>query len=334
MSAETSRVTPPPRPARPILVPAGPRSDVFIILLGFAHRVARHPDLPHHRQYRQPAVAIGACSASSPSAQFLVVVSGGFDLVGRRHHGDVVAGVRFQCRPRRWRLLRCSPLALAAPCGLFNGLVITKGRVQPLIATLAMMGIARGLALSISEKSILVSDPGHRRAPRLRAASSRCPPWSGSRSPSSPRSGSPPRGQALHVFAVGGNEQTARLAGVPVDRVKIGVYTASGLLSGLTGIVLVIRSSSGVPLGGMGWELDTIAAIVIGGTNLFGGEGRLLRAMAGVLVYQMIANVMNLSGVDPFYQDIVRAAVIVVAVGLSMLRQRRAGRRILQRGRA
>ena len=133
----------------------------------------------------------------------------------------------------------------------------------------------------------------------------------------------------LHQQLVSTNEQTARLAGVPVGHVKIGIYAASGLLSGLAGIMLVIRSSSGVPLGGMGWELDTIAAIVIGGTNLFGGEGRLLRAMMGVLIYQMIANIMNLSGVDPYYQDIVRAGVIIAAVGYAMFRQRRADRRIL-----
>ena len=135
--------------------------------------------------------------------------------------------------------------------------------------------------------------------------------------------------QALHVYAVGGNEQTARLAGVRVNAVKLGVYSISGLLSGIAGVVLVIRSSSGVPLGGIGWELNSIASIVIGGVNLFGGEGSLLLAMAGVLIYQMIANIMNLAGVDPYYQNILRAAVIIVAVGLSILRQRAASRRMI-----
>jgi ribose/xylose/arabinose/galactoside ABC-type transport system permease subunit len=134
----------------------------------------------------------------------------------------------------------------------------------------------------------------------------------------------------MHVYSVGGNEATARLAGVHVRRVKLGVYVASGLLAGLAGVVLVVRSRSGVPLGGIGWELDTIAAIAIGGVNLFGGEGRLLRAMAGVLIYQMIANIMNLSGLDPFYQDIVRAGVIVAAVGISIFRQQRQSRRTIQ----
>lgn len=263
------------------------------------------------------------------TAQFLVVVSGGFDLsvAAVMALSSLVFAAMIEYGAGSAALLAIGAGSL---CGLFNGLVVAKGRVQPLIATLAMMGIARGLALSISEKSILVTDPV---VVALRGVSGiiSVPTmmwiavmvvgviWFNTTR------------QAKHLYAVGGNEQTARLAGVPVDRVKIGVYTTSGLLSGLAGVALVIRTSSGVPLGGMGWELDTIAAIVIGGTNLFGGEGRLLRAMMGVLIYQMIANVMNLSGIDPYYQDIVRATVIVAAVGYSMFRQRRAGQRILQR---
>lgn len=331
MSVETSRapMSPPsaPNPWRTL-----GQQDVFIILLGFA--IIASLAIPTFLTTGNIGnlLSQSALLGILATAQFLVVVSGGFDL-------SVAAVMAMSSLVFASNVgLGAGPAALLAvgaggACGVFNGLVITKGRVQPLIATLAMMGIARGLALSISEKSILVNDPvvaalrglgGVISVPTMAwiAVVILGALWLATTK------------QALHVYAVGGNEQTARLAGVPVDRVKIGVYTASGLLSGLTGVVLVIRSSSGVPLGGMGWELDTIAAIVIGGTNLFGGEGRLLRAMAGVLVYQMIANVMNLSGVDPFYQDIVRAAVIVAAVGLSVLRQRRAGRRILQRSRA
>ncbi len=261
--------------------------------------------------------------------QFLVVISGGFDLsvaavmalssVVLAHNAaiDLVPAALMG-------------MAVGLGCGLFNGLVVTIGRVQPLIATLAMMGIARGLAFSISERSILVRDPlletlrnsdigGFLSLPTMIwfAVVIVAAIWFRTTR------------QALHVYAVGGNEQTARLAGVAVNTVKLGVYAISGFLSGIAGVVLVIRSSSGVPLGGIGWELDSIASIVIGGTNLFGGEGRLMRAMAGVLIYQMIANIMNLAGVDPYYQNILRAAVIIVAVGLSILRQRAASRRMV-----
>jgi ribose/xylose/arabinose/galactoside ABC-type transport system permease subunit len=305
------------------------KQDVLLILIGFV--VVASLASP---AFLTPSNLTNLLSQSAllgilATAQFLVVVCGGFDLsvaavmalASLVFASNVGAGVGPAA---------VMALATGGACGLFNGLVITKGKVQPLIATLAMMGIARGLALSISEKSILVRDPV--------VAAIRSFSWvvtvptmvwfavvlvgmvwfATSR-------------QALHVYAVGGNEQTARLAGVRVDRIKIGVYMASGLLSGLAGLALVMRASSGSPLGGMGWELDTIAAIVIGGTNLFGGEGKLLRAMMGVLIYQMIANIMNLTRVDPFYQDIVRAGVIVAAGTLGVLRQRQTERRILQR---
>ena len=103
------------------------------------------------------------------------------------------------------------------------------------------------------------------------------------------------------------------------------IYTLAGGLSGLGGIGLVIRSSSGVPHAGANWELDTIAAIVFGGTRLFGGEGNVFNAMVGVLIYQMIGNIMNLVSLNPYYQDIVKAAVIIVVVGTSVTRNRRRG---------
>jgi ribose transport system permease protein len=308
------------------------RNDVFVILVGFALLASVISPAFLTANNLGNLLSQSALLGLLAIAQFLVVVSGGFDL-------SVAAVMAFSSLVFAHFIgLGFVPAALFAilaggACGLFNGLVITRGRVQPLIATLAMMGIARGLALSISEKSILVNDPtvaalrgfslGILSTPTLvwLVVLAIAVAWLALTR------------QALHLYAAGGNEVTARLAGVAVNRIKLGVYVASGLLSGLTGVVMVVRSSSGVPLGGMGWELDTIASIVIGGVNLFGGEGRLMRAMAGVLIYQMIANVMNLSGLDPFYQDIVRAGVIVAAVGLSIFRNHKAGRRVI-RGRS
>jgi ribose/xylose/arabinose/galactoside ABC-type transport system permease subunit len=329
MSAEINRAAPAAAPLMPGWLRQLLKQDVLLILIGFVIIASLISPA-----FLTPTNLTNLLSQSAllgilATAQFLVVVCGGFDLsvaaVMALSSLVFASNVGIGVGPAA-----VMALATGGACGLFNGLVITKGRVQPLIATLAMMGIARGLALSISEKSILVRDPV--------VAAIRSFSWlvsvptmvwfavvlvgivwfATSR-------------QALHVYAVGGNEQTARLAGVRVDRIKIGVYTASGLLSGLAGLALVMRASSGSPLGGMGWELDTIAAIVIGGTNLFGGEGKLLRAMMGVLIYQMIANIMNLTRIDPFYQDIVRACVIVAAGALGVLRQRRTERRILQR---
>ncbi|HVY19749.1 MAG TPA: ABC transporter permease [Bauldia sp.] len=302
-------------------------NDVFIILVVFAIAGAMiSPEFLSSRNVSNiltQSALLGILSVG----QFLVVVSGGFDL-------SVAAVMALSsvvlAHEAAIGLVPAALLAVAVGigCGVFNGLVVTLGRVQPLIATLAMMGIARGLAFSISERSILVRDPlletlrgfdGILSLPTLiwLVVVAVAVAWLTTTR------------QAVHVYAVGGNEQTARLAGVAVNATKLGVYTISGLLSGIAGAVLVLRSSSGVPLGGIGWELDSIASIVIGGTNLFGGEGSLLRAMAGVLIYQMIANLMNLASVDPFYQDILRAAVIILAVGISILRQRAASRRTI-----
>ncbi len=304
-------------------------NDVFVILVGFALLAFVITPAFLTPNNLGNLLTQSALLGLLAIAQFLVVVSGGFDL-------SVAAVMALSSLVFAHFIgLGFIPAALLAilaggACGLFNGIVITKGRVQPLIATLAMMGIARGLALSISEKSILVKDPtvALLREFSIGILSTPTLVWlfvlAGSVAWLALTR------QALHLYAVGGNEVTARLAGVAVNRVKLGVYVSSGLLSGLTGVVMVVRSSSGVPLGGMGWELDTIASIVIGGVNLFGGEGRLTRAMAGVLIYQMIANIMNLSGLDPFYQDIVRAGVIVAAVCLSIFRQHKAGRRVIQ----
>lgn len=304
------------------------QQDVFLVLLGFAAiatlTIPTFLTTGNIGNLLSQSALLGILA----TAQFLVVLSGGFDLsvAAVMALSSLVFASNFGLGAGTAAVLA---IGAGGACGLFNGFVVTRGRVQPLIATLAMMGLARGLAFEISEKSILVSDRvivalrgfgGMISVPTMVwivvvivAAS-----WLATTR------------QALHLYAVGGNELTARLAGVAVDRIKLGTYVASGLLAGLAGTVLVVRSSSGVPLGGTGWELDTIAAIVIGGTSLFGGEGKLVRAMAGVLIYQMISNVMNLRGIDPFYQDIVRAAVIIAAVGLSMLRQSRSGRRILQ----
>lgn len=261
-------------------------------------------------------------------AQFLVVITGGFDLsVAAVMALASVLLARYSAAglPAAALLGLCAGLV----CGLANGLTVTKGRVQPLIATLAMMGIARGLAFTVSQESILVKSP---LLDQIRS-------WDGFLTVPSiiwlvvvviAAWWSRRTRQARHAYAIGGNEITARLAGVAADRIKIAIYAASGALSGLAGLVLVIRSGSGVPSVGVGWELDSIAAIVIGGASLFGGEGNLLKAMAGVLMYQLIANIMNLVGVDPFYQGIVRALVIILAVGLSVLRKTRTERRQIQ----
>lgn len=254
-------------------------------------------------------------------AEFLVVLIGGFDLSVAAIMA--LASVIFATlAPISVPLASVAALGAGTALGMLSGISVVVGRVPPMIATLGVMGIARGLAFVVAEKSVSVS-------PDLLGVT-KDSIWIFSMPVlvwvllslliawvlANTRFG-------RNLYAIGGNENAARLAGIPVGRRKFTVYTLSGALSALAGLALVARTSSGVPQIGEGWELDAIAAIVIGGTLLFGGEGNILKAMLGVIIYRMIANIMNIANLDPYYQDIVRAIVIIVVVGLSVMRSRR-----------
>jgi ribose/xylose/arabinose/galactoside ABC-type transport system permease subunit len=251
-------------------------------------------------------------------AQFLVILSGGFDL-------SVAAIMAMSsCIIAKYGVANIWPyiilaILLSLALGFVNGISITKGKVPPMIATLAMAGIARGLAFNTTSQSLSVDNP------IIKALGNSISIFSYSTiiwiitailislflyfSKI-----------GTYIYAVGGNEGTSRLAGIKVNRIKILVYSLSGLISGLAGVLFVIRAQSGVPGAAVGWELDTIAAAVIGGTRLNGGEGRLPSAIAGVLIYMLIRNALNIIGLDPYFQDIIKAVIILVAVGLGMIR--------------
>jgi ribose/xylose/arabinose/galactoside ABC-type transport system permease subunit len=255
-------------------------------------------------------------------AEFLAVLIGGFDL----SIAAILAlsSVIFATlAPTSLPLAGLAAIAAGTLLGGLSGVAVTFGRVTPMIATLGVMGIARGFAFVVAEKSVSVK-------PELLASVQQeffifsAPTiiwllialvfaWILART----RFG-------RNLYAIGGNERASRLAGLPVRSRQITVYALSGALSAVAGLALVARTSSGVPHVGAGWELDAIAAIVIGGTRLFGGEGNIIKAMAGVIIYQMIANIMNLVSLDPFYQSIVKAVIIVIVVGVSVTRARHA----------
>ena len=116
------------------------------------------------------------------------------------------------------------------------------------------------------------------------------------------------------IYAIGSNEEAARLSGVPVRFYKTCVYVISGALSGLAGLVYASQLSIGTPIAGQGYELDAIAAVVVGGTSLFGGKGSVAGTFIGTLIIGVLANILNLTGVDPFVQQLFKGALIVVAV--------------------
>jgi ribose/xylose/arabinose/galactoside ABC-type transport system permease subunit len=251
-------------------------------------------------------------------AQFLVILSGGFDLSVAAIMALSSCIIAKYGTGNIWLFIIVAILVGLA-LGFVNGISITRGKVPPMIATLAMAGIARGLAFNVTSQSLSVGNP----IIKVLGGSFSIFSYSTiiwilttllvalflyiSKT-------------GTYIYAVGGNESTARLAGIKVNRIKILVYSLAGLISGLAGVLFVIRAQSGVPGTGIGWELDTIAAVVIGGTRLNGGEGRLLSAMAGVLIYMLIRNALNIIGLDPYFQDIIKAAIILLAVGLGMIR--------------
>ena len=207
-------------------------------------------------------------------------------------------------------------LLTGAACGLVNGTLVTLGGVAPFIVTLGMMTIARGLALIFSggrpvadmsnELTALAGDFFGIPIPMLCFAGVAAAAWFFLRNFRLGR----------HIYAVGGNENAARAAGVPVEKVKLFAYGLCGLLTGLAGVVLAARITTGQPNAGQAYELDAIAAVVIGGTSLAGGVGTITGTLLGVLLIGVINNGLDLMGVSSYYQAVIKGVIIVGAVWL------------------
>ena len=117
-----------------------------------------------------------------------------------------------------------------------------------------------------------------------------------------------------HMYAIGGNEEASLLSGINVVKTKMLAYMASGLMAGMAGIIITARVASATPTAGQSYEMDAIAAVVIGGTSLRGGEGKVLYTIVGALIIGMLNNIQTLIGVDSYYQTIIKGAVILLAV--------------------
>ncbi|HEY8417231.1 MAG TPA: ABC transporter permease [Limnochordales bacterium] len=227
-------------------------------------------------------------------------------------------------------------LLVGALCGLINGVVIAKGRITDFIATIGMMSVARGLALIVTDG---LPVPSHLTAVTLRGGLPQQLIWLGS----GMVGGVPVAAIAAAlmvalgwfllrytafgraVYAVGGNREAARVSGINVDRTKIAVYTFSGLMAGIAGLVLTGRLNSANALMAEGAELHSIAAAVIGGTNLFGGEGGVGGTIIGVLIMGVLNNGLNLMNVSAFWQRVIMGAIIVGVVVFDQWRRRRFG---------
>lgn len=247
--------------------------------------------------------------------QTFVILTAGIDLAVGSVVGLTV--VLFASLLEGHSMLVAIPLGLLAGMGigLVNGVGVAYARIPAFIMTLGMLSFARGLAFIYTGGTpipILNEDyyqVGNGRLmgvpiPALILIATLIVSAVILRTTAFGRS----------VYAMGSNEDAARLSGVPVRRYKVVVYAISGFLAGLAGLVYSSQLSVGTPVAGQGYELDAIAAVVVGGTSLFGGRGSVLGTFIGTLIIGVLANVLNLTGVDPFVQQLIKGTLIVVAV--------------------
>ena len=209
-------------------------------------------------------------------------------------------------------------------CGLISGLLITKAGLPPFIATLAMMSVARGVASIITDGQQIVGFPdwftdlaiirhfGFLSATVAVMLVITATAWVFLRY----------RATGRNLYAIGGSPEVARLAGIRVPATVNGVYATCGALAGLAGVILSARLDSAQPSSGLGYELDTIAAVVIGGTSLSGGIGGMGGTVVGVLIIGFLRNGLNLLRVSPFIQQVVIGVVIALAVAGDSWRKR------------
>lgn len=217
-------------------------------------------------------------------------------------------------------------LVIGAFFGAINGIGVAFARIPPFIMTLGMMVILRGLALTFADGSpVNLNTPeglfswiGQGSALGLPV-----PVWIFALVCVLAAFALRLTGFGRNVYAVGSNEEAARLSGINVSMVRLLVYVISGVLAALTAVVFVSRLTVGQPTAGTGLELEAIAIAVIGGTSLFGGVGGVVGTIIGAAILAVLANIMNLVGISPFTQQIVKGAIIIIAVSFEVVRRRR-----------
>lgn len=223
-------------------------------------------------------------------------------------------------------------------CGLINGILVTRMKLPPFIATLGMMMVARGLALYVTNAAPVSGMP-ESFANLGNGALFKIVEEGANGLPKVVFAGIPypviimifitilftfalsKLKVGRYLYAIGSNEEAARLSGIKTNLVKIYAYVASGLLSGLTGVILASRLVTAQPNGGVSYELDAIASAVVGGTSLMGGVGTIPGTLIGSFIIGVLRNGLNMNGVSSFVQMIVIGLVIIVAVSLDQLRQ-------------
>jgi ribose transport system permease protein len=255
-----------------------------------------------------------------------VIISGGIDLsVGSL---VAVAGITFGTLAQAnvpLPLAAAGALIAGTLCGAVNGALITIGRLPPFIATLGMMSVARGIALMLSDGRPISGFPAGFRALATGTVAGIPLPviimlalyGAAHFVLTRVRLG-------RYTYAIGGNEEATALSGVNVRAYKTMVYCISGFVSALASLLLVARLNSAQPIAGISYELDAIAAVVIGGSSLLGGSGSVVGTLIGALIMSVLRNGLNLLGVSSYLQQVAIGTVIVVAVLVDLALRRRA----------
>lgn len=267
----------------------------------------------------------------------LIILSGGIDLsvgatlalssavaAGMLKHGVALPGFNVLLQFTVAGAI-VSGVGVGFALGWFNGFVITRFKLPPFVATLGMFSIARGLTMlwtggfpitglgvgfGFIGTGIFLGVP--------------MPVWITAALVALFVVVTRKTRFGRHLYAVGGNERAARLTGLRVDRIKIWVYALGGALAGVAGLIVTARLDSAQPNAGLGYELDAIAAVVIGGTSLSGGRGSVMGTVLGCLIIGVLNNGLFLLNVSPFWQQVVKGVVILVAVAIDKMNTKEA----------
>jgi len=347
----TSEQSPNPKPKLPAVEPQdspvrgplrlpGPMLGLLVILALFILVLAIKGQLANFVSWSnvQGLLHQSAVPAIIGLGMLLIIISGGIDL----SVGSVVALVTVVTM-QLYRILELRPewaglasfgavtagIAVGGVCGLINGLTITRLKVSPFVATLGMLSVARGLAVWLAGRT-QVSFRGARPGWVTALQTSKVDWWQGV---------DPGVWSALilalavavllrttvfgrYCYAIGSNEATARLCGINSDRYKLGIYVVAGLLTGWAGILVFAHSNSGNPNSTVGLELEVIAAVVIGGATLGGGQGTVSGTLLGVLILGILENGVNFSQVPLEIKYILIGAIVIVNTALSQWQRR------------
>jgi ribose transport system permease protein len=350
MTSEHITSQPPAGPPSPELPPLigrrrafpipGPILGLLVILLVFGVILRFNGQLYNFLSPRNIQGLLHECRVQTLVAlgMLFIMITGGIDL----SVGSVVALVTVVAM-QSFRIAEargCSPgvasltavgagIAVGGLCGLVNGLVITGLRLSPFVATLGMLSVAKGLAVWLSGRTLV----GFRHArPEWVTAFQTAEvdlPWLVSPGVWIALALAGFVAAVLHFtvfgrycYAIGSNEATARLCGIEVGRTKVIVYTIAGLFTGLAGVLVFAQTSSGNPGAGAGLELEVIAAVVIGGASLSGGQGTVSGTLLGVFILAVLENGVSFCKVPVEVKHILIGIIVVVNTALSLRQQR------------